>query len=242
MVLREILRRLVSEIDLDGDEVERGRLAGYDQPGGDDELRHLAGENGRLGRQHVLEPCRVAVDAKDDDGGVVEDAVITHEALEPLAERGARPYRIVEHVECPRTDLLGDVDPERIVAAATHRLVPQGQRGDMRNASLRVVDRGGIDARRGEHGAGVYPEPAQPLEHRAHRPDRDGYGPLLAHRVKASGTNGHCQGRLGARRLAPCATYHESRFWFCFPWGYSRVRRPPRASSPRCCGGVSTRR
>src|SRR6185503_21390197 len=104
----------------------------------------------------------LAGDLQLDDGTVVQESMVTHQAPETLSQGRAAARGIVEDVERTGTNRRRRVNAERVVAAPSHRFAPERQGAVMRNARIGVAQYRRLEPGRGDDRRHVETERAQP--------------------------------------------------------------------------------
>jgi membrane protein YdbS with pleckstrin-like domain len=149
LVLGDVGGLAMREADLDdGERGLDGSPRGEDERG-DDELRDVTRHVHATGKR-VADRDEAVFRFYDDARGIVVEPLVARDPCEAFAEGRAAHERVGLHVEHAELGGLGDVEPERVVAGALDRDLPERDRGSMRDAGVRIGQRGGIEARVGD--------------------------------------------------------------------------------------------
>jgi len=95
--------------------------------------------------------------AETQVGTFGNDALITHQALEPFSQGAAGHERIADHMEGRRPHHPRHVEADGFVARQLHGQLPEAGHGVLREARVRVVEGGEIQAELFEHGRAIQP-------------------------------------------------------------------------------------
>ena len=162
---------------------------------------------GHAARHDVAQRRLFAINVELDAGRLMDEALISAEALVARAERLAQEQSIEVHVERSGLGVFSDVESQVGIARDIDRVRDERQDRAPRHMGIGITKRGGVDSGGGEQGSGIAAERLQARHERSDGP----YSQVRFGRGHAGALSPFCPGHH-ARAAAPSPTPTDDRY------------------------------